>query len=133
MAKIAMFDDEQRRWLRFDEDTELLIRYLDKAAGLELSKKADKISARTGMPHIECWNRLLAETCLLGWRKTDDHDHPGLTTPNGVPIPFTPENRDRLMKGCREISLFVSENAINAGVFLERDQEMEAREDGKNG
>jgi hypothetical protein len=133
VAKLALFDVAQDKWLEFDQDTDLCIEYLDKEAAGELSKAVDKLCVRTGGDRMAVWNQKLGERCLKGWRKRADTGNPGLTFPDGSPIPFTPENRDMLMKRCREISLFVNENAVNPGIFLDQQADGEARDEAKNG
>ncbi|GEM_PF-4814935 len=132
MAKIAIFDDTPRRWVQFDVDTEVLVSYLDKEAALELSKKVDKIVSRTGTERSKIWNQKLGELTVHGWRNIDEHGKPGLKTPRGVEIPYTPANRDLLMKGCREFSIFVGETCIDAAVFLEMEQAAAEAEETKN-
>jgi len=132
MAKVAIFDDTPKTWVQFDVDTEVLIAYLSKEDALELSKKVDKIVSRTGADRSSVWNQKLGELTVHGWRKIEDSSHPGLTTPRGVPIPYTPANRDLLMKGCREFSVFVGETCIDASVYLEISQQVEEPEAIKN-
>jgi hypothetical protein len=132
MAKVAIFEDAQQRWIDFDEDTEVLIEYLDKPAALELSKEVDKLVARTGSDRMPIWNQKLGERVVKSWRKRTDHNHPGLIRPSGEPIPFTAENRDMMMKHCREFSSFVGENSIDAKVFLEIQRQPEEQEKIKN-
>jgi hypothetical protein len=122
MAELALFDDLQKRWVQFDEDTEFQVSYLSKEEALELNKEVDKIVSRTGSDRSVVWNQKLGQRTLHGWRKVTDHDHPGLKFPSGQPIPYTPANRDMLMKRSREVSIFVGETVIDAQVFLEIEQ-----------
>jgi len=119
MAKVAIFDDTLQKWIEYDEDTEVLIQYLPKEAAKELSAKVDKIVNRTGSPWAQVWEQKIAEAAVKGWRQMGNHSHPGFVLPDGSPIPFTPENRDMMMKRCREFSTFVTDNAIDAKIFME--------------
>jgi len=119
MAKLGIFDETRKRWIQFDEDTEVLLSYLGKEEALELSKQADKLVSRTGSDRVVVWNQKLGERTVHGWRHLKNYDLPGFTYPDGRPIPFTPENRDLLMKSCREFSVFVGEQTIDAKVFME--------------
>lgn len=133
MAKLGIFTDESpKKWLQFDEDTEVSVSYLKKEEALQLSKDVDKIVNRTGGDRTVVWNQKLGERTVHGWRKMKDHDQPGFTYPDGTPIPFSAENRDLLMKSCREFSIFVGENTIDAKVFMEIEAQPLAREAIKN-
>jgi len=132
MAKVAVFTDDQRRWLEFDEDTELFVSFLSTEKGRELSKEVDKLTVRSGGDRSVIWNRKLGEKVLHGWRHKTRADHPGLTLPDGSPIPFTPESRDLLMVQCREISMFVSENCLDSKIFIEEQKQADRREETKN-
>lgn len=120
MAKVAIFDEEQVKTFEFDEDTDVDLKYLTKEEARELNKAVEKIVNRTGADWSVVWNQKLGEEVVKGWRHRKNADHPGFTLPDGTPIPFTPENRDMMMKHCREFSLFVGENTVNAKEFLNR-------------
>jgi len=122
MAKVAIFEEATRGWLEFDEDTEVLIEYLDRPAAIALNKEVDKLTARTGGDRQIIWGRELGKKVVHGWRHKDQEkypDHPGLTLPGGSQIPFNETNRDMMMKSCREFSIFVNESAIDGSIFLE--------------
>lgn len=133
MAKVAIFEESPLRWLEFDEDTDIALEYLSKEEGTALNKDVEKIVNRTGSDWASVWNRKLGERVVKGWRNRNDTSQSGLTFPNGTPIPFTPENRDMMMKSCREFALFVGENAINAKVFLDLSNKPAEAAEIKNG
>lgn len=119
MARVGLFDGEQQQWIQFDEDTEVLLGFVDKEELNKLNRLADKQARLTKGDVVVIGNRLLGERAVFGWRKCSNHNHPGLMTAAGAPIPFSVENRNMLMKSCREFSNFVNENAIDSSVFLE--------------
>lgn len=131
MAKIGIFDKQKQQWVQIDEDTEVLIRFVDKEELNALNRKADK-TARLAKGDVSViGNRLLGEVAVFGWRKMSDHNHPGLLDAKGNPIPFTDENRNMLMKRCREFSNFVNETAIDSAVFLEMQSDETAHHEGQ--
>jgi hypothetical protein len=127
MAKVAIFEEgNPRRWKQFDEDTEVLIEYLPRPDAIELNTQVDKLTARTGGNRQNIWGREIGKRCVHGWRNVDQEkkaEHSGLVMPNGEQIPYNEANRDKMMKFCREFSIFVNENAIDAQVFLEIEQQ----------
>lgn len=130
MAKIGIFAEQKQQWVQIDEDTEVLIRFVDKEELHALNRKADKTARLTKGDVSVIGTRLLGEVAVFGWRKINDHNHPGLLDAKGNPIPFTAENRNMLMKRCREFSNFVNETAIDSSVFLEMQSEAQThRED----
>ncbi len=123
MARIGLFNAEQTRWLRFDSDTEICIRFLNKEDLTEITKKAIKRAKMTGADHDRVSNQLVGAAAVKGWRNAKNHNHPGLLNADGAPIPFTDENRDMLMRYCREFSNFVNDAAIDSKRFLEQEEE----------
>jgi hypothetical protein len=132
MAKLGIFTESPQRWLQFDEDTEVLLSYLKKEQALQLSKDVDKILSQTGSDRTVVWNQKLGALVVHGWRNMKNHDAPGFTYPDGSPIPYTPENRDLLMRSCREFSIFVGENTIDPKIFMEIEQTLAEAEGIKN-
>jgi hypothetical protein len=137
MAQVALFTEAPQGWIQFDEDTEVLIEYLDRPAAIELNKAVDKIVARTGGDQQIIWGRELGKKAVHGWRNIDqEHNpgHPGFVLPDKekTPIQFNDANRDLMMKGCREFSIFVNGNAIDAGVFLEINKKNQEKQVAKN-
>ena len=122
MAKLAIFTDDQIRSFDFDEDTCVDLKYLTKDAALKLNKDVEKIVNRTGADWSVVWNQKLGEAVVVRWYHRTIDGHPGFTLPDGTPIPYTPDNRDMLMRHCREFSLFVGENSVAAKEYLERSQ-----------
>lgn len=125
MGKVGIFDEERTKWIQFDEDTEVHIRFIGKEELRKIFKKAEKTAKLTGADSTEISNRELGRTCVLGWRKIDDYNHPGLIV-NNKPLSFTPDNIDMLMKRSLDFSRFINENAIDSKLFLEEEQEREA-------
>lgn len=123
MAQVAIFDEEQIKTFEFDEDTDVELAYLTKEDAAKLNRNVEKIVNRTGADWALVWNQKLGERVVRGWRNRTKPDHPGFTLPDGTPLSFTPENRDMMMKRCREFSLFVGENTVNAKEFLNRVKE----------
>lgn len=122
MGKLGIFDEEMTRWIQFDEDTEVLIRFVGKEGLRKIFKKAEKTAKLTGADSTELSNRELGRLCVLGWRKIDDHNHLGLVV-KGQPLPFSPDNIDMLMKRSLAFSKFVNENAPDEKLFLEEEEE----------
>jgi len=121
MGEIGIFDEERKRWIQFDEDTEVLIRFVDRRELRKIQNKAEKTARLTGVDADEIANKYLGRAAVLGWRKIDDHSHPGLTL-KGQPLPYTPENVDMLMTRSLEFSRFVNENCINSKLFLQEEE-----------
>lgn len=113
MAEIGVFDGERKKWIPFDEDTEVLVKLVTKE---ELRAIANK-SAKMGQKSAEAADKLLGRAAVLGWRKFDDPTHPGLVV-GGQPLEFTPENIDMLMTRSIEFSRFVNEYAVNEKAFI---------------
>lgn len=132
MARCAIFDDEQVRTLEYDEDTDVSLVFLTKEEAVKLNKEVDKIVQRTGSEWSLIWNQKLAERCVRGWNHRTNPDHPGFVMPDGSPIPFTPENRDMMMKRNREFSLFVGQSVVDSGLFLEMKEKAQEKEEIKN-
>jgi hypothetical protein len=135
MAKALIYDSERKRWIQFDEDTEVLLRFADKAKVGEIMKKAAKRAKLSGGDVDAIANQMVGEYIVLGWRHIDQEkhpDHPGFTDMAGNPLPFTAETRDRFMKKWREFSNFVNENGIDSAAFADDAEDAEVREAVKN-
>jgi len=130
MAEAGFFEEEVTRWVKYQEDTEVLLCFVDREALVAINEKAEAISRKvkdpTAISHIT--KRELGRTIVKGWRKINDHSHPGFTIA-GKPLPFTPENLDRMVKKSVEFFSFISREGSNPATFL---QEEEAREESKN-
>lgn len=129
MAKLGLFNDAQQRWFRFDVDTEVLIRFLSREELTAIIKKAAKRAKLSGADSDQLANIMTGKAAVLGWRKITNQDHPGFLDGQGAPIPFTPENRDLLMRRCREFSNFVNETAIDSAGFLADADDVDEEED----
>ena len=129
MGKLGIFEDERKRWIQFDEDTEVRIRFIGREELRKLQIKAEKTASLSGGDARDILCQHLGKASVLGWRKMDDHNHPGLTVA-GEPLEYSPENVDMLMGKSQEFFRFVDTNSINSRIFL--DEAMEA-EDSKNG
>ncbi len=135
MAKVAIFSEAQRRWIQFDEDTEVLIEYLSRPDAIELNKEVDKLTTRSGGDRQIIWGREFGRRTVFGWRHIDQEKfpgHAGIVLPDGAQMPFNDANRDLMMKQCREFSIFVNENAIDAQVFLDINRQALERGEQKN-
>ncbi|MEM4368374.1 MAG: hypothetical protein QXO21_05145 [Candidatus Anstonellales archaeon] len=124
MGKLGIFDEEKTKWIQFDEDTEVLLKFVSKEELKKISIKAERASRLSGVDPSDVANIQLGRTAVLGWRKIDNHNHPGLIV-KGQPFPYTKENVDLLMTKSLEFSKFVNENAINSRIFLEEEEEEE--------
>jgi hypothetical protein len=129
MAEIGIFNDEKKKWIQFDSDTEVLIKHIDRQGLNKLRRKAQKAANISDVDATEYFNLRLGREAVHGWRKINDHSHPGLTL-QGRPLEFNRENLDMLMSRSLDFSNFVNENAIDAKIFLEEQQELEAEKNG---
>ena len=131
MARIGLFvNEEKQKHVQFDEDTEVLVRFVGKKELAELQRKAQKAARLGGADAKDVFNQKLGKAAVKGWRKIGDHGHPGLVV-DGKPFPFTEENLALLMEHSLDFSAFVNATAIEAKEFLDDDrEELEA---GKNG
>lgn len=132
MAKVAIFDDEQLKDFEYDEDTNVVLAYLTKEEAVKLNKEVEKIVQRTGADWSLVWNQKLGERVIKKWYNRLTEGHPGFVMPNNDPIPFTPENRDMMMKRNREFSLFVGQNSVDAQLFLDLKEEAQDKQETKN-
>lgn len=126
MAKLGLFDGEKTKKVQFDEDTEVLLRHVDKKKMTELQAKANKVVRMSGGNANQILSRLLGEAAVLGWNMIGDESHPGIIV-GDAPFPFNDKNRDRMMLQSIEFSNFVHDNAIDSRLFL--DEEPEAEEE----
>lgn len=126
--ELGIFDEEKTKWIQYDEDTEVCIKHTGKEVLKAINTKAAKIAKLTGADYGGVNNKLLGRATVHGWRKIDDHNHPGLMLKK-QPLSFTPENIDMLMKKSLEFSNFVNENCLDSKLFLNSEEE---KEDTKN-
>ena len=127
MADIDVFDEEKENYVQFDDDTEVLLVYLDKSAVGEIRKKAKKLASKSSMEYDVAFNFLLGKAAVKGWRKIKDPKHPGLIF-NKKPFPFNEDNRDFLMRKSIDFSTFINSNTVDPEPF--RDEE-EVKEEAK--
>jgi hypothetical protein len=118
MAEIGLYEEGRRKWLPYDEDTEVCIELLSKEQVRQINQKAAKAGKRAG----EMGDKLLGRAAVKGWRKTDDHEHPGFMV-KGIPFQFDQENLDTLMTRNTDFSAFVNKNCLNEDAFIEEDIE----------
>lgn len=124
MADLGIFDEPTHKWIQYDEDTEVQVRHIGKEELRKINLKAAKTAKLTGVDSVAINNKMVGRAAVLGWRKINDHNHPGLTMKR-QPLPFTPENIDMLMRRSLEFSNFVNENCLDSKLFLDADEEME--------
>lgn len=129
MARVAIFQGDKKRWAQYDQDTEVLMRYIGKKELSEISQKAQKAARLSDADVKELFNLRLGRAAVLGWRKIEDHDHPGLVL-GDAPLPFTPQNLDLLMEHSLEFSGFVNVAAIDAKSFLDETDEAQEVKNG---
>lgn len=121
MARVGVFSAAPRKWFPFDADTEVELEFINKERMVKLVAKADDAAKRVGGTANVIYDIFLGKAAIHGWRKKDDHNHPGLLLPNNDPIPFSEENRNMLMKSCSEFSTFVFRNCTDSAGFLMED------------
>lgn len=131
MAELGVFDEERKEWIQFDEDAEVLIEFIPREELKEVSKKAEKLARKSGVDISEIQTPILGKRAVKGWRKIDDHKHPGFTI-KGQPFPFSEENVVMLLKRSYEFFNFVHEYATNARFFLEAEKERAAKNSGRS-
>ena len=119
MAKVGIFSTPPEKHFLYGGDTEILIRYINKEELSKIIQKSDSVAKKLGANNSSLYDIFLGRAAVLGWRKQDDHEHPGLEMPDGSAIPFTDENRDKMMKRCREFAAFVLRYATDSQGFLE--------------
>jgi hypothetical protein len=121
MGKIGIFDDEQSKWIQFDNDTEVLMQLATKSDLRRINQKAARRAKLTGENAGDVSDCLLGRAVVKNWRKIADHDHPGLIV-NKQPLPFTPENIDMLMRKSIKFSRFVNETCIDEDEFIDGEE-----------
>jgi len=129
MGNLGIFDDERKRWIQFDEDTEVHIKFVGREELKKLQRGAEKTAALANVDARDILATKLGRACVLGWRNMDDHNHPGLMV-NGQPLEFNQENVDMLMSRSTEFARFVDLNSVNSSLFLEEEQEEAASKNG---
>lgn len=118
MARIGIFQGEKKRWVQYDQDTEILIKHIGKPALSEINQKAQKTARLSGADAKDLFNQRLGRAAVLGWRNIDDHQHPGFIV-DEQPLPFSEQNLDMLMRESLEFSAFVNAEAIDSQQFLD--------------
>jgi hypothetical protein len=121
MGKIGIFDEEQSKWIQFDNDTEVLMQLATKSDLRKINQKAAKRAKLTGENAGDISDCLLGRAVVKSWRKITDYGHPGLIV-NGQPLPFTPENIDMLMRKSIKFSRFVNETCIDEDEFIDGEE-----------
>ena len=135
MAEVVIGGEAPRNWVKYKEDTEVLLQYLDREEGVALNKKVDRIVAKTGGDHPIIFSVTLGAQVVYGWRHRDQKkfkDHPGLTV-GGKPFEFSETNRDKIMRFDRDFAMFVQANSINMDVFQIIEDEKKEKIAAKNG
>jgi hypothetical protein len=130
MGKLGIFDEEQTKWIQFDEDTEIKVRFMGREDLSALYNKSEKAARLSGGDSTNIFNLNLAEKCVLGWRNVYDHNHPGIIV-NNSPVAFNPQNRSMLMKRSTEFATFINTTCKDSRLFLE-DEIVDKAEDQKN-
>ena len=128
MANLAIFEGDREVWTQFDKDAEVLIRYINKEELRKITTKASKQARLISGDMSAIADRDLGRAAVKGWRKIEDHKHPGLML-KGKPLEFSQSNLDMLMQKSIEFSNFVNTNCVDAQQFVEAE---EAQEDLKN-
>jgi len=123
MAKMGVFQTAPRKWFPYDEDSLVLIEYINKERIGKLIEKSQKSAQALKASQSIVYDVFFGKEAVHGWKHGIKENHAGLLLPNGTPIEFTPENRNMLMRGCREFSDFVFLTATSAKNFLEDNEE----------
>lgn len=116
MADLGVFTDKRSRWITFDEDSEVCVKYISREVLGVIWVRASRTAARKNMKIEDAFNVELGRRAVGGWRKIDDHEHPGLTV-GGEPFPYSPNNSDFLMVKSLDFSKFINEVCINFRLF----------------
>ena len=135
MAKIGLFSGSREQWVPFDQDTEFLIKFLPLSERRSIAERAEAAAARTRRNRSLVVAQQIGRVACLGWRHITKPGHPGLTCPDGTPIPFTPENLDMLMEHVSEVNNFILEACADSATYLDQDdadREQERERDQKN-
>lgn len=119
MGKVGIFETPPQKWFKYDNDTEVLIQYIDKGKVNTIlmngAEAAKKMKAKPGILQ----DIFLGKAAVFGWRKIDDEAHPGFLMPDGTPIPFTDENRNRLITKNQRFSEWVYRICTDDMQFLD--------------
>lgn len=120
MGEIAVFEKDKKpnKWIQYDVDTEVLIFYQDREDLNAIRIKAEKNARLTGANSSKLMDIYLGRKAVGGWRKIEDHKHPGLTI-GGKPIEFNERNLDMFMTKSNEFARFVNEKCVDSPEFLE--------------
>lgn len=119
MAKVGVFDAEQKKWFRYDSDSEVLLKYIDKGRVNTILMRGAEVAKSMKAPAGAMQDILLGKEAVFGWRKVDAPDEPGLQFPDGTTMPFTPDNRNRLMTKSKRFSEFVYGTCTDENRYLE--------------
>ncbi len=127
MAKVGIFKQTPEKYFDYEDDTEVLLRYVSKDAMSEVIKKADSAAKKLGTSSSKLYDIFLARAAVIGWRKKGPVPdeafvsgfHPGLVMPDGAPFPYTPENRDAVSAQDRAFSAFVLHKSTDAVGFMD--------------
>jgi len=121
MAKVGIFDEAPRKWFKYDSDTEVLLQYIEKGKVntilMQGAEAAKKMKAKSG----DVQDIFLGREAVFGWRKAGTETEPGFLLPDGTPLPFSAENRNRLMTKSKRFSEFVFRVCTDELQFLEED------------
>lgn len=123
MGNLGIFDDERKKWIQFDSDAEVELVFLDREGLVRIGEKGEKVAKRTGAIPTNIVNIFLGRRCVQGWRKIDDHSHPGLTV-GGKPLEFSQKNLDMLMLKCLEFSKFVNDAVTDSKLFIDEEADI---------
>lgn len=122
MAKVGIFDTPPQKWFKYDDDTEVLIQFVDKDAMAKLVRSGEDAAKKLKEDSNVLLDVFLGKKAVLDWRHVDQEKcpgHPGLVLPDGSPIPFNGENRNMLMRRCSAFARFVLAKAATESGFLE--------------
>ena len=129
MGELKIFDkgDKPQGWFDFDEDTEVLIEYTEKEDLEEIRQIALRQAKMARSENVDSIaNVLLGKRKVKGWRKKDDHTHPGLIV-NGEPFPYSEKNIAFLMQKSLDFSAFVNDICTKLKLFSEADKEKQIK------
>lgn len=129
MGEIKIFGkgEKPQTWFDFDEDTEVLIEYTQKEDLEEIRQISSRQAKMTRSENVDSIaNVLLGKRKVKGWRKKDDHSHPGLIV-NGEPFPFSEQNVSFLMQKSLDFSAFVNDTCLKLKLFSEAEREAEIK------
>jgi hypothetical protein len=119
--KVGIFETPPQKWFPYGADVEVLLQFLEKETVNDILMKGAEAAKKMKAKPTHVQDIFLGKSAVLGWRNPSDHDQPGLSLPDGKPLPFTPENRNLLIAKSQRFSEFVYRTCTDETKFLDDD------------